>query len=164
MTHESQNGIDRSPLHLLHRASQSAEGIFQSRITGGVTPRQLAVLMVAGGNDGLSQTGLVERTGIDRSTAANIVRRLVRRGWLSRRRSSADARAYVLKLTGEGEQVLRGAAPSSARIDARVLSALPREAREPFLAALQAVVDALEGAALRRTARDATDTAARLEG
>jgi DNA-binding MarR family transcriptional regulator len=43
---------------------------------GDLTPRQLAVLVTVANNEGLSQTGLVDRTGIDRSTLADIVRRL----------------------------------------------------------------------------------------
>jgi DNA-binding MarR family transcriptional regulator len=73
-----------------------------------------------------SQTGVVERTGIDRSTLADIVRRLAKRSLVQRRRSRGDARAYVLKLSGEGDRVLRAAEPLAERVDARVLNALPR--------------------------------------
>src|SRR5258705_9701452 len=64
-----------SASHLLHRAEQSATDIF-SRIapSGMLTPRQYAILAAIEANQGLSQTGLVENTGIDRSTLADIVR------------------------------------------------------------------------------------------
>jgi DNA-binding MarR family transcriptional regulator len=87
---------------------------------------------------------VVERTGIDRSTLADVVRRLAKRGLVQRRRSRADARAYVLKLTGEGERVLRRAEPLAKRVDARVLNALPGGQREEFMASLQAIVRTLE--------------------
>ena len=74
---------------------------------GDLTPRQLAVLVTVANNEGLSQTGLVDRTGIDRSTLADIVRRLQRKGLLQRRRTKEDARAYAVKLTDEGRRVLR---------------------------------------------------------
>lgn len=64
------NPIDRSPTHLLHRASQAVELLFAMKATGDVTPRQLAVLVTVEQNEGISQTGIVERTGIDRSTLA----------------------------------------------------------------------------------------------
>ena len=54
---------------------------------GGLTPRQLAVLITVSQTEGQSQTGLVERTGIDRSTMADIVRRMQRKGLLKRRRT-----------------------------------------------------------------------------
>ena len=60
---------------------------------GDLTPRQLAVLVTVAQNEGLSQTGLVDRTGIDRSTLADIVRRMQRKGLLQRRRTKEDARA-----------------------------------------------------------------------
>ena len=41
-----------------------------------MTPRKLAELITIVAKDGLSQTGVVERMGIDRSTLADIVRRL----------------------------------------------------------------------------------------
>jgi hypothetical protein len=44
MTYAS-DGVSRSPIHLLHRASQCAEEIFHAAITDGLTPRQFAVLI-----------------------------------------------------------------------------------------------------------------------
>src|SRR4029434_1329083 len=80
--------LQRSPIHLLHRAGQCAGDIFHAEMKDGdLTPRQLAVLVTVAQNEGLSQTGLVDRTGIDRSTLADIVRRLQRKGLLQRRRT-----------------------------------------------------------------------------
>ena len=76
---------------------------------GDLTPRQFAVLVTVSQNEGLSQTHLVERTGIDRSTLADIVRRMLKKGLLQRRRTKEDARAYAVKLTEEGWRVLRSA-------------------------------------------------------
>ena len=74
------NGLDRSPIHLLHRASQCAADIFQAEIgRDELTPRQLAVLMAVSQNEGASQTDLVQATGVDRSTMADLVRRLHRK-------------------------------------------------------------------------------------
>ena len=79
--------LQRSPIHLLHRAGQCAGDIFHAEMLHGeLTPRQFAVLYTVANNQGLSQTGLVERTGIDRSTLADIVRRMQKKGLLQRRR------------------------------------------------------------------------------
>ena len=139
------NGLNRSPVHLLHRAIQSVDELFNAIIgENGLTPRQLIVLATVGDNEGLSQTAIVLRTNIDRSTTADIVKRLKRKGLLQRHRTKEDARAYAVKLTEEGRRVLRGAEPLSRRVDTRVLGALPAGQRERFIEALALIVERLE--------------------
>ena len=111
---------------------------------GDLTPRQLAVLVTVANNEGLSQTGLVERTGIDRSTLADIVRRMQRKGLLQRRRTKEDARAYAVKLTDEGRRVLRTAEPLAKRVDERILEAVPAKQRDQFIDDLVAIADMLQ--------------------
>ncbi|MGE3066658.1 MAG: MarR family winged helix-turn-helix transcriptional regulator [Hyphomicrobiaceae bacterium] len=133
--------LDRSPVHLLHRAGQVAGDIFNAEMgNGDLTPRQLAVLMTVAHNEGLSQTGLVERTGIDRSTLADIVRRMLKKGLLQRRRTREDARAYAIRLTEEGRRMLRTAEPMAKRVDERILDALSARQREQFLNDLRSIV------------------------
>jgi DNA-binding MarR family transcriptional regulator len=100
--------------------------------------------MTVAQNEGLSQTGLVDRTGIDRSTLADIVRRMQRKGLLQRRRTKEDARAYAVKLTDEGRRLLRVAEPLAKRVDERILDALPTRQREQFISDLLAIVDTLQ--------------------
>jgi DNA-binding MarR family transcriptional regulator len=135
----------RSPIHLLHRASQAVEDVFSTEVKiERLTARQLAVLTTVAQNEGLSQTGIVDRTGIDRSTLADIVHRLLKKGLLQRRRTKEDARAYAVRLTDAGHQVLRAAEPQAKRIDRRVLDALPATRREEFITALASIIGALE--------------------
>ncbi len=109
-----------------------------------LTPRQYAVLLTVSLNEGLSQTHLVERTGIDRSTLADIVRRMLKKGLLQRRRTKEDARAYAVKLTEEGWKALKAADPVARRVDERILTVLPGEQqRERFMEDLNAIVGAL---------------------
>src|SRR5262245_23127712 len=137
--------LARSPIHLLHRAGQCAGDIFHAEMKDGdLTPRQLAVLLTVAHNEGLSQTGLVDRTGIDRSTLADIVRRMQKKGLLQRRRTKEDARAYAVRLTDEGRRVLRTAEPLARRVDERILDALPARQREQFIEDLLAIADALQ--------------------
>jgi DNA-binding MarR family transcriptional regulator len=133
--------LDRSATHLLHRAGQCAGEIFSSETrTGGLTPRQLAVMMVIGDEEGLNQTELVERTGIDRSTMADLVARLTRRGLVQRRRTREDARAYAIKLSPQGAKLLREARPGAAAADQRLLACLPSGKRQEFLDSLNLIV------------------------
>lgn len=143
MTAKGARDLDRSATHLLHRASQCATEIFSADArTGGLTPRQLAVLMVIADNEGLSQTDLVECTGIDRSTMADLVARLLRRGLVNRRRTREDARAYAVKLSPHGARVIRQAQPGAAAADQRLLASLPPGKRQDFLDALTSIVAA----------------------
>ncbi len=138
------NRLERSPLHLLHRAGQCAAEVFQAELGGGdLTPRQFAVLVTVSQNEGLSQTHLVERTGIDRSTLADIVRRMLKKGLLQRRRTKVYARAYAVKLTEEGWRVLKSAEPLSRKVDDRILSALPAGQRDKLLQDLNSIVQVL---------------------
>lgn len=138
--------LDRSPIHLLHRAGQCAGDIFQGEMAeGDLTPRQYAVLLAVSQNEGVSQTQLVDKTGVDRSTLADIVRRMLKKGLLQRRRTKEDARAYSVKLTDEGWHVLKSADPKARRVDDRILAALPTQQRERFLEDLNSIVEALGG-------------------
>ncbi len=109
----------------------------------GLTPRQFAVLLTVAQNEGVSQTDLVERTGVDRSTLADIVRRMLKKGLLQRRRTKNDARAYAVKLTDEGWRVLRSTEPMVRRVDDRILAMLPSKQRDQFLSDLMTIVEAL---------------------
>ncbi len=136
--------LERSPIHLLHRAGQCASDVFQGEMgEGDLTPRQYAVLVAVSQNEGLSQTHLVEKTGVDRSTLADIVRRMLKKGLLQRRRTKDDARAYAVKLTEEGWRILKTADPLAKRVDDKILAALPGQQRERFLQDLTLIVEAL---------------------
>jgi len=136
--------LENSPIHLLHRAGQCAGDIFQSEMTqGDLTPRQLAVLIAVAQNEGVSQTNLVAMTGVDRSTLADIVRRMLKKGFLQRRRAKQDARAYAVKLTEDGRHVLQMAQPIAKRIDDRILEVLPAQERAKFLRDLILIIDEL---------------------
>lgn len=138
--------LDRSPIHLLHRAGQCAGDVFGAEMgAADLTPRQYAVLLAVSMNEGLSQTDLVELTGVDRSTLADIVRRMLKKGLLQRRRTKEDARAYAVKLTEEGWKSLRSSEPVIKRVDERLLAALPPKQRDQFIADLATIVDALNG-------------------
>jgi DNA-binding MarR family transcriptional regulator len=93
---------------------------------------------------GPSQTDIVERTGIDRSTLADIVRRLKGKGLLQRRRTKEDARAYAVRLTEEGQQVLPSAEPRARRVDEQILDALPAKRRAEFIDALASIMNTME--------------------
>lgn len=142
---EKSDRLGRSPIHLLHRAGQCAGDVFQAEMAKGeLTPRQFAVLWSVSQNEGLSQTDLVDRTGIDRSTLADIIRRMLKKGLLTRRRTKEDARAYAVKLTEEGWRMLRQAEPMARRVDDKILAVLPGARGQRFMEDLMTIVEALK--------------------
>ncbi len=144
---KNETATDRmtSALHLLHRAGQCADELFALRVgETGLTPRQFAVMTAIANSEEPSQTTLVERTGIDRSTMADIVRRLTARGLVQRRRTRRDARRYAVRLTDKGEGALKQAEPAARSTDERILSALAPTQRDAFLRSLSKIVLAVE--------------------
>jgi DNA-binding MarR family transcriptional regulator len=127
-----------SVTHLIHRAEQCAGDMF-ARIApaGVVTPRQYAILDAIAENPGISQTG------IDRSTLADIVRRMLDKGLVQRERTAADARAYAVKLTRKGTSTLARMRPLAETVDRQMLEAIPKEQRELFLSVLAHMVASL---------------------
>jgi DNA-binding MarR family transcriptional regulator len=133
-----------SALHLLHRAGQCADELFALNVgKTELTPRQFAVLAAAAASEDLSQTALVDATGIDRSTLADIVRRLVERGLLARRRTKTDARMYAVKLTAAGQNAMKAAGPVAESTDEKLLASLPESQRKTFLNALDKIVETM---------------------
>jgi DNA-binding MarR family transcriptional regulator len=122
------DAIDRSIIHLLHRASQRASEIFAIETRDfDLTARQFAVLSTVAQHEGLSQTDLVRLTGIDRSTLADVVQRLLKRGIIQRERTMQDGRTYAVSLSAQGRELLDAIKPSVRRADRAVLSCLGDE-------------------------------------
>jgi DNA-binding MarR family transcriptional regulator len=146
-TKPSISALDRSPSHLLHRALQLALDIYAlDAESGALTQRQFAVLCAVADDEGLSQTGLVRATGIDRSTLADMVARMIAKGLLARERSVADARANTVRLTAFGRTVLDAATPRVEAADRRLLDLLGAKKREAFMDSLRKLAKAAESA------------------
>jgi DNA-binding MarR family transcriptional regulator len=128
-------------LHLLHRASQVADAAFMRHLPpeADLTPRQLAVLEAVAANNGLSQTDIMAATGIDRSSIAELVKRLIKHGCLRRRRSSRDARLYAVTLTPAGRKLVTIGAPAARASQDELLARFSGSERQVFLSVLSAM-------------------------
>src|SRR5690348_3679085 len=147
----SDGGLSHSVTHLLHRVLQLALD-FHAEASGpsGLTQRQFTVLAAAGAADGVSQSDLVRATGIDRSTLADLVARMIAKGLLQRERSATDARANTVRLSAAGRAALSEGGRPASKSDARLLDLLPPKKRDSFLktlATLAAAADATSGPA-----------------
>ena len=92
-----------------------------------LTKQQYTLLCALEHNDGASQTTLVEITGIDRSTLAEMVRRMLEKGLLSRERTEEDQRANAVAISPSGRKALRSARNASDRAE-RALAGSPARA------------------------------------
>lgn len=101
---------DLDLLHTAHRIGQRADEAWTAAAAAAgvenATPRQAVLLAAIADHPGSTQTRLVELTGIDRSTLADMIRLLIKRGLVARRRTKEDARAYDVKLTTAGAEHL----------------------------------------------------------
>jgi DNA-binding MarR family transcriptional regulator len=140
--------FSRSPSHLLKRAAQYANLIYMGEVgKSGLTHRQYTVLLVVDNNDGKSQTELVKLTGIDRSTLADLVARLLAQGYLQRKRTKDDGRTNAIRITTVGKKMLKMAQPGADEVDKHLLSLITGSERKGFLdnlAVLAAEMDKAE--------------------
>lgn len=140
--------LSRSLSHLLKRAAQYANLIYMGEVgKSGLTQRQFTVLLAVDANDGKSQTELVKITGIDRSTLADLVARLLAQGYLQRKRTKDDGRTNAIRITAVGKKMLKMAQPGAEEVDRQLMSHIPASERKTFLenlALLAAEMDRLE--------------------
>lgn len=127
--------------HLLRRAHFRAEELFSAELgRWGLTPRQKALLVMAYQHPGETQNQLAERIALDRHSFAEMLRRMVSRGLLSRQRATRDGRAYTIYLTPQGAALLREILPHDAVVEARVVEPLPSEYRPLFVKCLKLMI------------------------
>lgn len=132
-----------APSHLLKRCLQYYGDLYAKESNAGeLTKQQFTVLAALETNEGASQTALVGLTGIDRSTLAEMVRRMLERGLLSRERTENDARANAITITGAGRKALRSARTAAERAEKALLEPLPQSERARFVKGLAAIAAA----------------------
>lgn len=142
------NGIfdlAEAPSFLIRRCQQYFGDLYAREAAAmDLTKQQFMVLAALEHNDGVSQTALVEMTGIDRSTLAEMVRRMLEKELISRERTEEDARANALAITHSGRRALRSARNASDRAEKALLEALPPAERIRFLRSLAQIASAQE--------------------
>lgn len=137
--------LSESPSHLLKRCTQYFGDLYAHEAgSSELTKQQFTLLAALEHNDGVSQTALVEITGIDRSTLAEMVRRMLDKGLLSRERTEEDQRANAVAISQSGRKALRAARTASERAEKALLDALPPAERPKFVKLLAQVAVAAE--------------------
>lgn len=115
-------------LHATHKTSQAATALFAEQTKDAdttITVPQAIVLEAVRANEGATQTALVGATGIDRSTMADIIKRMKAKNWVDRRRTKQDARAYAVKITPEGAKQLALAKTAASKAEKALVAKYP---------------------------------------
>ena len=137
--------LSESPSYLLKRCAQYFGDLYQNEAgSQELTKQQFTLLSALEHNDGVSQTALVEITGIDRSTLAEMVRRMLDKGLLSRERTEEDQRANAVAISHAGHRSLRAARTASERAEKALLDSLPPADRPKLVRFLTILAEAGE--------------------
>ena len=137
--------LSESPSHLIRRCAQYFGDLYALESgSSDLTKQQYTLLAALEHNDGVSQTALVDITGIDRSTLAEMVRRMLEKGLLSRERTEDDQRANAVAISQSGRKALRSAKSASDRAEKALLEALPLAERPRFVRLLAQIAGAGE--------------------
>jgi MarR family transcriptional regulator, temperature-dependent positive regulator of motility len=130
--------LSKSPSHLFKRAVQYCVHLYMEDVgRTGLTHRQYIVLHATDTNEGKSQTEIVRLTGIDRSTLADLVSRLISQGYLQRRRTKEDARMNSVRLTPAGKKALKQAQSGAEDVDKKLMALISPGDRKTMLDCLQ---------------------------
>jgi MarR family transcriptional regulator, temperature-dependent positive regulator of motility len=126
----------------LIRVSQQVHYTLWSSSTevSGLTSPQFAVLHALAHEQPLDQTRLGERTSLDRSTLANIVTRLSKRGFVARTRDELDARRNMVVMTDAGRKAHDVAARGAYEINEKLLELVPEGDRKALVRILGALI------------------------
>ncbi|QLH21647.1 MarR family winged helix-turn-helix transcriptional regulator [Streptomyces sp. Rer75] len=136
--------LNTHPGHLARRLQQAHSLLWGAMVSEETTSPQFAVLNALIEKPDIDQRTLSEHVHLDRSTIADVVARLGRRGLLERVRDPRDGRRNVLKLTDEGERLHRKLVTRTARMNRVFLAPLDEDERELLLRLIGRVADAAE--------------------
>lgn len=124
-------------LHQIHVAMFLEE--FKSQ---NITPVQYGLMSAVAALPGLDQTALGQEVGLDRTTTADVVKRLEDRGLLERRPNPADRRTRHVRLTPQGEETVATLHGDMTRAQERLLEPLRPAERSMLMDLMRRLVEA----------------------
>ena len=132
------------PGHLLRRALQSMNLLWENEVSHTITSPQFAALNALYNEPNIDQRTLGERIAADRSTMAEVVARLSARGLIRATRDARDGRRKTIQLTPKGSTALQNLIPRARVMTGRLVGALDQKEQTELLRMLTAVVSANE--------------------
>ena len=107
-----------------------------------ITPVQYSLMTALAARGELEQNNLALEIGMERSSVAEVVPRMQRRGLLRRRRSLEDGRVKLISLTHKGANLLQRMAGAVQRAHDRTIDQLEAPDRDWFMLQLIKLVEA----------------------
>jgi DNA-binding MarR family transcriptional regulator len=132
------------PGHLLRRALQAMNMLWDHEVSHVITSPQFAALNALYGEAAIDQRTLGERISLDRSTMAEVVARLSGRGLITTARDSNDGRRKTIRLTPKGVATLQHLIPRTHVMTRRLVGALDAKEQAELLRLLTNVVSSNE--------------------
>jgi len=132
------------PGHLLRRAVQVMNLLWDEEVSHTITSPQFAALNALYAEPNLDQRTLGQRISLDRSTTAEVVSRLSSRGLIRSERDTRDGRRKTITLTPKGLHAVQHLIPRTHAMTRRLVGPLDQEQRDQLLGLLTRVVGANE--------------------
>jgi len=136
--------LSTHPGHLARRLQQAHHLLWNAMVSQETTSPQFAVLNALTAEPGLDQRTVGERVGLDRSTIAEVVSRLLRRELLDKVRDPRDGRRFQLRLTDEGARTHRRLALRTVRMNQVFLGPLSAGEQQTLFDLMHRVSEAAE--------------------
>lgn len=131
------------PGYLVRRLHQIHVGLFAEEFAGeDVTPVQFGMLSVLCAGAEMDQLTLSSAVGVDRTSGADVIKRLERRGLVQREQSATDRRAKTIRITAKGKDMVDAARPGMVRAQERLVEPLTGPERRQFIALIRKLIEA----------------------
>jgi DNA-binding MarR family transcriptional regulator len=137
-----QNLADR-PGHLIRRLHQIHVALFLDECgKHDLTPVQFGVLTVLVDGEVRDQVTIAAMIGVDRNTAADVIRRLAKRALLERPDNPKDKRTKLAKITHDGIKLVEKVQPGMVKAQIRLIDPLTDEEYALFMKLTQKLISA----------------------
>lgn len=137
--------VSSRPGFLIRRLHQIHTGLFLEACGGeNITPVMYSVLSCLSQHGAMDQTTLARAVAIDKTNMTDVLRRLMKRGFIKRAVSETDRRVRLTTLTPAGEEVLKRADPLASDAHRETLAALSPQDRVRFIRMMMTIVEAAE--------------------
>lgn len=133
------------PGFLVRRLHQIGDALFFAECQNkNITPVQFGVLTALSMNPWLDQKAIGHELALDRTTTAEVLKRLEEKGLIERRVNPDDRRSRLSVITKQGLKVMRSMQESMQRAQDRLIEPLSEADREHFMKLVTQIVQTHE--------------------